>query len=98
MREIVSFGDHLGADENVDLTTRQTGQNILIGMPSPGRITVHAGDARLREDTPDLALDLLGARAKILHPCPSAGGAALGGRGGELAVVTFQCAIIDVEG
>src|SRR5262245_24854752 len=92
------FGDHLRADEDIDVATRQAGQNLLHRMPSTRGIAVQAGDARLWEDATDLALDLLGTRPKIFHPRSPAAGTGLGGRGGELAVMALQHAIIDVEG
>src|SRR5687767_558663 len=67
-------------------------------MSPVGRVAVETGHARLRKDTADLPLDLLGTRAEIFHPRALAGRTRLGRRGRELTIVALQQAIVDVKG
>ena len=50
LREVVSLGDHLRADEDVDLPPVETPEDPFRIAPPGGRVAVHPGDAGLGEE------------------------------------------------
>ena len=47
--EIVAFGDHLRADQNVDFAVRECAEHLLVFALGADRVAIEARDARLRE-------------------------------------------------
>ena len=66
------LGDHLGADQDVDLAGREARQHRGDGAAPPDGVAVDAGDARLREQRRNFRLDPLGAEADLLEDTPGA--------------------------
>ena len=65
-REVVSLGDHLRSDQNVDLALSKTAKHALEVANVLHGVAVDASDARIREQFPQVGLDTLGALADIM--------------------------------
>ncbi len=84
---IVSLGDHLGADQDVDLSVFQPFQNAgMASFPGSG-VAVHPGYAGVWEKLFDFFFDTLGAAAEKGDVRPAATGTDAGRREGEIAIV-----------
>ena len=57
--EVETFGDHLGADEEVGLATGELGDDAFVGVTGAGGVEVHTGDACLGEGGRDDVLYFL---------------------------------------
>src|SRR4029434_740422 len=53
----MTFGDHLRADQNIDLALFPATNQLLVGASFGSGISVHARDARLRDKPPQCFLD-----------------------------------------
>jgi hypothetical protein len=62
-REVESLGDHLRADEDVDLPVAEGVERAFVAAPRPHRVGVHAGHAGAWKGGPDLILEPLRAGA-----------------------------------
>jgi len=57
VREVVTLGDHLRADDNVKLLSRETVQEIRQAAAASNRISVHAADSGFGEEGGNLAFN-----------------------------------------
>ncbi len=89
-REVVPLGDHLRADEHVDLSTIELAQQLLVGRLPTQRVPIHPGNPGVGHGTSDQRLDLLRALARQLELVPVTFGAAVRIGDLERAVVTAQ--------
>ena len=88
--DVVAFGDHLRADEEIDFAGVQAHEEALhVGAAADG-VAVHAADARVGEDFLQAFLALLGAGAEEVEMLAVALGAALGHGAAEAAVVALK--------
>ena len=60
---IVTFGNHLGADQDVDVAVAQSTQNALMRRLGTSGVAVHAGQPRFGKQRAQHRFDLLGAEA-----------------------------------
>ena len=91
--KVVPLGDHLRADEDIDLPPVEAPEDPLrIALPG-GRVAVHPGDPGLGKEFPRLLLDPFRSRAVAADAASLAGGTEGGGLRGEIAVVAFQDAL-----
>ena len=65
VREVEALGDHLGADEDVDLAGAKSLERFAIRILARHRIGVHPAHDRVGENLGDVRLDFLGAEAGI---------------------------------
>ena len=83
---VVAFGDHLRADEQVDLAGVQPRQQPLQVVAAAHGVAIHAADARGGKDFAEPLFALLRACAKIVEMLALALGAA-GGDGAPVAAI-----------
>ena len=62
--DIVSFGDHLGADEEIDFAGVEAGEEALQVVAAADGVAVHAADAGGGKDFAEDALRLAGSRRR----------------------------------
>ena len=62
VREIESLGDHLRADQNVDLLLPKSFQDLFVGIFFLSSVRIHPRDTGAREKPGDLAFDLFCAK------------------------------------
>src|SRR5690554_6292270 len=65
-REVMAFGDHLGADQNTGLRRLNLGQQAVELILAAGRVTVDADDARTRKVLAQRQFNALGASANCI--------------------------------
>ena len=65
IREIEALGDHLCAQKDVDLSTFDPSQDVVMGPFGARGVNVHAGDAGVGENFGEHPLDLLGPNAPV---------------------------------
>ena len=65
VREVQSFGDHLGADEDVDLAGTEVAEDAAVILLALEGVGVHALDSRVGEKLREGVLDALGAQAGV---------------------------------
>ncbi len=87
---IVAFGDHLGADEEVDFTGMEAGKKALHVHASTNRVAIHSPDASVGKEFLEALFTLLRARAKVIEVLALAGWAGLGDIASEAAVVALE--------
>ena len=63
VRKVEALGDHLRADQNIDVAAPELAEDLRVGILAAGGVGVHAHDARVREDLLHGGLDALGADA-----------------------------------
>ena len=88
--KVQSLGDHLRAEQNVDLAAADAVENLGVGPFSARRIDVHPRDARGRKTVGEKPLDLLRAEPPLAEDEPAAPGALQANGLGVLAVVADQ--------
>ena len=93
--DVVAFGDHLGADEEVDVAGVEAGEQALHVVTAADGVAVHAADAGVGEDLLQAFLALLGACAEVVEVFGIALGAA-GGYGAPVAAVVALQALAAV--
>jgi hypothetical protein len=71
-REVEALGDHLRADQHVDLAAPEGLERVLVVLAPPHRVRIHAPHARAWEEGRELELDALRARAQRPQPRRSA--------------------------
>ena len=96
--EVEPLGYHLGADEHVEPTGLEAGDEGRQGVFAADGVGVHPADADVGEEDLELVLDLLGAGARELKTGVAAGGAGFGDAGGIAAAVAAQPVLELVEG
>ncbi len=97
LRNVVSLGDHLGSDQDVQFLSPESAEDLLV-RPFPAcRVSVHSSDAGLGKKRPDLLFDLLRTLPDGLN-VQSLAGWALGGRNGLVfAVMTTEALSCPME-
>ena len=65
--DVVALGDHLRADEKIDLACVEPGEQALHLVAPAHGVAVHASDARVGEEFLQPLLALLRARAEIIE-------------------------------
>ena len=88
--DVVSFGDHLRADEEIDFAGMEAHEQALHVIPSSHGVAVHAADARAGEDFLQTLFALLRAGSEEVEVLAVALGAALGHGSFVTAIVTFE--------
>src|SRR5262249_10103500 len=96
--EIVAFGDHLSADDQVDRSGAELHQQVLEAAAAARRIAVDAGDRLVREKLAQSGFELFGALADVLYVLAVADRADTGRRPDIVAVVALQALIVPMVG
>ena len=87
---VVALGDHLRADEQIDLARVQARQQPFQIVAAAHRVAIHAPDARAGKNLRQPLLALLRARAEVVQMLAVALGAARRNRAPVAAVVALQ--------
>ena len=87
---VVPFGDHLRADQQIDFARMQTRQQPLEIVPAAHRVAIHAADARSGKDLLQPLFALLRAGAEVVQVLALAFGASRRHSALEAAVVALQ--------
>ena len=96
--EVEPFGDHLGADEEVDFLGAEVAQGVAELVLALHGVGVHAGDAGLGEGGAHDGLGALGAEAGEFDAGIAAGGAFGGREAAGAADVADEAVVGPVEG
>ena len=80
--DVVSLGDHLGADEEIDLASVEAGEQAFHIHAAADGVAVHASDASVGEEFFEALFALLRACAEVVKVLALAGGAGSSGRSG----------------
>ncbi len=97
-RKIVALGDHLRADEDVDLAPRDTPQDAGDRAAAPDGVAIDARDTRPRKPLAEVGLEPLGAEAGLLEVLAAARPALPRHRRRVVAVVAPDTALRAVIG
>ena len=95
---VMTFGDHLGPHENLDLAPFPLPQQFLMSSPLPRRIPIHPGDSGFREERGQFLFHPLGAKSHGRKGAVAAVGAVFLHRFAEAAVVAENAALFEVIG
>src|SRR5687767_5112721 len=87
--QVEPFGDHLRADDDVDLATLDPAQHGRVAAVAANRVLVPAQYGGSRKELLDLVFDPLGTRPEVIQPA-AARGAVLRGVFAVIAAVTDQ--------
>src|SRR5260221_4594072 len=90
IRKIETLGDHLRADENVDLSTTKTTAGLSIRIRSYHGIGIHASQPGFWKKLLDDPFDLFGAEAGVTDSGIRAFGTSLGDKSNMAAQMAFQ--------
>jgi hypothetical protein len=96
--EIMTLGDHLGADEDIDPAAVEVPEYPFHVSPSGGCIAVHPGDAGIRKALLHLHFDPFRSRPVTPETAAPAFGTADSGLCRVVAVVAFQEVFGSMEG
>jgi hypothetical protein len=94
----VSFGDHLGTDQDVGLAFFPTPNYFLVRPSFACRISVHARDAGLGHKAMQCLFDLLGSDTDTRKSQITAFGTKRRGGAAKIAVMTADAFLLPVKG
>ena len=96
--DVVAFGDHLGAGENVEFTGAHGVEEALIVAAAGDGVAVHAADAGLRKGVVEFVFEAFRACAEEVEMFAGAVGAGFGDALGVAAIVAEEAFIAAMPG